>query len=67
MNKLKEMWRWKLLITIIYVSYMSFVLLLGNNTDYFAWILVLTVLPVCIWISITISMDQYRKELLNKK
>lgn len=65
MNKLFEMWKWKLLLTIISTIFFTLPLILNwKNLDWSTIIFVYTVFPCLIWISSTYGMKRARKDLM---
>jgi hypothetical protein len=62
MSKLLEMWKWKLIITGILTLYFALPLFYGNKPDSDT-IIILSIIPVLIWLSLTYSFHKYGERI----
>ena len=64
MNRLFELWKWKLIITIICVIYFTLPVIVNwDRVDFASLLLIYTCMPILIWLSVTYGLYEYGKEL----
>lgn len=68
MKRLLELWKWKLIITIICTLFFTLPIITNwPNVDSQTIIFVYLVMPILIWISVTYSLVEYGKNLNKDK
>lgn len=68
MNRLFELWKWKLITTILCVVFFTLPVIINwDIVDFASILLIYTFMPILIWISLTYGLYQYSKELKGDK
>lgn len=64
MNKLLEMWKWKMYVTLLVVGIFTLPIVFNwENFSVMEIILIYTSMPILTWLSLTYSLNEYGKEL----